>query len=123
MASRRVRSGPLSFHRHFRRKMSKRLAPMFHSVGPGNRRKFLLASVVARATNVLALFFPTLGAGFVLVVVYRLFGAGASYSHCFGILIKGKPVVLLQNGKLQHKNMRLNHIPKRDLEEDMRPDA
>src|SRR5438132_1152573 len=83
----------------------------------------ILASVLARAINGSSPFFPTLGAGFVLVVLHRLLGAVAYYSHGFGILIKGKPVVLVQNGKLQHKNMRLNHISEHDLEEDMRLDA
>src|SRR5436189_1904728 len=79
----------------------------------------IIASVLARAINGSAPFFPTLGTGFVLVVLHRLLGAVAYYSHGFGILIKGKPVVLVQNGKVQHKNMRLNHISKHDLEEDM----
>jgi uncharacterized membrane protein YcaP (DUF421 family) len=38
-------------------------------------------------------------------------------------LIKGKPVVLVEDGRLQRKNMRLNHISEHDLEEDMRLDA
>jgi len=37
--------------------------------------------------------------------------------------IKGKAVVLVENGRLQRKNMRLNHISEHDLEEDMRLDA
>jgi uncharacterized membrane protein YcaP (DUF421 family) len=83
----------------------------------------IIASVLARAINGSAPFFPTLGTGFVLVALHRLLGAAAYYSHSVGILIKGKAVVLVQNGKLQHKNMRLNHISKHDLEEDMRLDA
>jgi len=47
----------------------------------------------------------------------------AYYSHAFGILLKGKPVVLVQNGRLQRKNMFWNHISKHDLEEDMRLEA
>jgi uncharacterized membrane protein YcaP (DUF421 family) len=47
----------------------------------------------------------------------------AYFSHAFGILIKGKPVVLVEDGRLQRKNMRLNHISEHDLEEDMRLDA
>jgi uncharacterized membrane protein YcaP (DUF421 family) len=83
----------------------------------------IIASLLARAINGSAPFLPTLGTGFVLVVLHRLLGAIAYYSHGFGILIKGKSVVLVQNGKMQHKNMRLNHISKHDLEEDMRLDA
>jgi uncharacterized membrane protein YcaP (DUF421 family) len=83
----------------------------------------IIASVLARAINGSAAFWPTLGAGFVLVVIHRLLGIAAFYSHRFGILIKGKAVVLVENGKLQRKNMRLNHISEHDLEEDMRLDA
>jgi uncharacterized membrane protein YcaP (DUF421 family) len=83
----------------------------------------IIASVLARAINGSAAFWPTLGTGFVLVVIHRLFGVAAYYSHSFGILIKGKAVVLVEKGKLQRKNMWLNHISEHDLEEDMRLDA
>jgi uncharacterized membrane protein YcaP (DUF421 family) len=83
----------------------------------------VIASVLARAINGSAPFWPTLGAGFVLVALHRLLGVAAYYSHDFGILIKGKPVVLVENGKLQHRNMRLNQISEHDLEEDLRLDA
>jgi uncharacterized membrane protein YcaP (DUF421 family) len=83
----------------------------------------IIASMLARAINGSAPFLPTLGTGFVLVVLHRLLGTAAYYSHSFGILIKGKAVVLVQNGKLEYKNMRLNHISEHDLEEDMRLDA
>jgi uncharacterized membrane protein YcaP (DUF421 family) len=83
----------------------------------------IIASMLARAINGSAAFWPTLGTGFVLVVLHRLLGVAAFYSHGFGILIKGKAVVLVEKGKLQRKNMRLNHISEHDLEEDMRLDA
>src|SRR5216110_451021 len=83
----------------------------------------IIGSMLARAINGSAAFFPTLGSGFVLVLLHRLFGLTAYYSHAFGILLKGKPVVLVQNGRLQRKNMLWEHISKHDLEEDMRLDA
>jgi uncharacterized membrane protein YcaP (DUF421 family) len=83
----------------------------------------IIASVLARAINGSAPFFPTLGIGFILVLLHRLLGLAAYYSHGFGILIKGKASVLVENGRLQRKNMRLNHISEHDLEEDMRLDA
>jgi len=83
----------------------------------------IIASVLARAINGSAPFLPTLGIGFILVLLHRLLGVAAYYSHGFGILIKGKAVVLVENGRLQRKNMRLNHISEHDLEEDMRLDA
>ncbi|OLA97124.1 MAG: hypothetical protein AUH19_05325 [Verrucomicrobia bacterium 13_2_20CM_55_10] len=83
----------------------------------------IIGSMLSRAINGSAAFFPTLGSGFVLVLLHRLFGLTAYYSHAFGILLKGKPVVLLQNGRLQRKNMLWNHITEHDLEEDMRLEA
>jgi uncharacterized membrane protein YcaP (DUF421 family) len=83
----------------------------------------IIASVLARAINGSAPFFPTLGSGFVLVLLHRSLALTAYYSHGFGILIKGKPAVLVENGKLQRRNMSLNHISEHDLEEDMRLDA
>ena len=83
----------------------------------------IIGSMLARAINGSEAFFPTLGTGFVLVFLHRLFGIAAYYSHTFGILVKGKPVVLMQDGKLQRKNMLWKHISKHDLEEDMRLDV
>src|SRR5438552_13004909 len=83
----------------------------------------IIASVLARAINGSAPFFSTMGTGFVLVVLHRLLGVAAYYSHGFGILIKGKAAVLVQNGKIQHENMCLNQISEHDLEADMRLDA
>jgi uncharacterized membrane protein YcaP (DUF421 family) len=83
----------------------------------------ILGSMLARAINGSEAFFPTLGTGFVLVLLHRFFGMAAYYSHAFGILVKGKPVVLVQDGKLQQKNMLWEHISNHDVEEDMRLEA
>ena len=83
----------------------------------------IIGSMLARAINGSEAFFPTLGTGFVLVLLHRLFGFAAYYSHAFGILVKGKPVMLVHNGRLQQKNMLWEHISKHDLEEDMQFDA
>jgi uncharacterized membrane protein YcaP (DUF421 family) len=83
----------------------------------------IIGSMLARAINGSEAFFPTLGAGFVLVFLHRFFGIAAYYSHSFGILVKGKPVMLVQNGRLDRKHMLWEHISKHDLEEDMRLEA
>jgi len=83
----------------------------------------IIGSMLARVINGSEAFFPTLGTGFVLVLLHRLFGVAAYYSHAFGFLVKGTPTVLVQNGRLQRKNMFWNHISKHDLEEDMRLEA
>jgi uncharacterized membrane protein YcaP (DUF421 family) len=83
----------------------------------------IIGSMLARAINGSGPFFPTLGGGFILVIIHRLFGLSAYFSHAFGILVKGKAEVLVQNGMLRRRNMVWNHISQHDLEEDMRLDA
>jgi uncharacterized membrane protein YcaP (DUF421 family) len=83
----------------------------------------ILASMLSRAINGTAPFFATLGGGFVLVLLHRALGLAAYHSHSLGCLIKGRPAVILQNGKLDHEIMRRNQISEHDLEEDMRLDA
>jgi uncharacterized membrane protein YcaP (DUF421 family) len=83
----------------------------------------IIGSMLARVINGSEAFFPTLGTGFVLVLLHRLFGIAAYYSHAFGFLVKGTPTVIVQNGRLECKNMFWNHISKHDLEEDMRLEA
>jgi uncharacterized membrane protein YcaP (DUF421 family) len=83
----------------------------------------ILASVLSRAINGSAAFFATIGGGMVLVLLHRLFAHLAYYSHGFGILVKGKPDVIVRDGQCDFQMMRRNHISKHDLEEDMRLDA
>ena len=83
----------------------------------------ILAAVLSRAINGSAAFFATLGGGVVLVVIHRLFAYLAFYSHGFGILVKGKPDVIVCDGKCDLATMRRNHVSMHDLDEDMRLSA
>src|SRR5881396_2262936 len=83
----------------------------------------ILASVLSRAINGSAAFFATLGGGVVLVVLHRLFAYLAFYSHGFGILVKGKPDVIVRDGECDFRMMRRNHVSVHDLDEDMRLSA
>jgi uncharacterized membrane protein YcaP (DUF421 family) len=83
----------------------------------------VLASALARAINGNAAFFPTLGGTFVLVLTHRLFGSIGCRWHAFGMLIKGQPDVIVENGNVNWKVLRQNHISKHDLEEDLRLNA
>lgn len=80
----------------------------------------IVASVLSRAINGSAAFFATLGGGLVIVLVHRLFAFLAYYSHWFGVLIKGQPDLIIENGNLVLRAMRRNHISRHDLEEDLR---
>src|SRR2546427_8059460 len=79
----------------------------------------ILASVLSRAINGSAAFFATIGGGVVLVLLHRLFAYLAFYSHGFGILVKGKPDVIVRDGKCDLATMRRNHVSMHDLDEDM----
>ena len=83
----------------------------------------ILASVLARAINGSSAFFATLGGGFVLVLLHRLFAYLAFYSHGFGILVKGEPDTIVRDGECDFEMMRRNHVSIHDLEEDMRLSA
>ena len=80
----------------------------------------ILAAVLSRAINGSAAFFATLGGGVVLVMLHRLFAYLAFYSHGFGILVKGKPDIIVRDGECDFEMMRRNHVSVHDLEEDMR---
>jgi uncharacterized membrane protein YcaP (DUF421 family) len=83
----------------------------------------VLASALARAVNGNAAFFPTLGGAFVLVFMHRFFGSIGCRWHAFGVLIKGRPDVIVENGNVNWKMLRQNHVSKSDLEEDLRLNA
>ena len=83
----------------------------------------ILAAVLSRAINGSAAFFATLGGGAVLVVLHRLFAYLAFYSHGFGILVKGKPDIIVRDGQCDFRMMRRNHVSTHDLDEDMRLSA
>ena len=80
----------------------------------------ILASVLSRAINGSAAFFATLGGSLVIVLVHRLLAFVAYYLHSFGVLIKGQPDVIIENGEVVPRAMRRNHISRHDVEEDLR---
>ncbi len=57
---------------------------------------------------------------FVVVMTHRLLGSVACRWHALGALIKGRPNVILQDGKLNRTAMRQHHISDHDFDEDMR---
>jgi uncharacterized membrane protein YcaP (DUF421 family) len=80
----------------------------------------ILAAVLSRAINGSAAFFATLGGDMVLVVLHRLFAFLTFYSHRFGILVKGRPDVIVRDGECDVPMMWRNHVSTHDLDEDMR---
>jgi uncharacterized membrane protein YcaP (DUF421 family) len=83
----------------------------------------LVGSVLSRAINGTAPFFTTVAAGIVLMVIHRACAFGACKSHAFGKLLKGEPITLVRDGKIDHTEMRRSLVSEHDLEEDLRLDA
>ena len=81
---------------------------------------FILASMLARAVNGTAAFFPTLGSGFVLVTLHRILGYWSRRSHAVGLLIKGRSDVIVRDGALDEAAARRNRLSEHDVLEDLR---
>ena len=81
---------------------------------------FILASMLARAVNGTAAFFPTLGGGFVLVVLHRVLAYWSCRSHALGVLIKGRTDVIIRDGALDEAAAHRNRLSQHDILEDVR---
>jgi uncharacterized membrane protein YcaP (DUF421 family) len=81
---------------------------------------FILASMLARAVNGTAAFFPTLGAGFVLVMLHRVLAYWSQRSHRLGFLIKGRSDVIVRDGVIDEAMARKSRLSEHDIAEDLR---
>ena len=81
---------------------------------------FILASMLARAVNGTAAFFPTLGGGFVLVMLHRSLAYWSRRSHVLGNLIKGRSDVVIRDGRIDDAAASRNRLSEHDLIEDVR---
>jgi uncharacterized membrane protein YcaP (DUF421 family) len=83
----------------------------------------LIGSMLSRAINGTAPFFTTIAAGIVLMLIHRACAFGACKSHWFGKLLKGKPVTLARNGKVDRNALERCLVSEHDFEEDLRLDG
>src|SRR6185436_6736731 len=81
---------------------------------------FILASMLARAVNGTAAFFPTLGGGLVLVLLHRVLAYWSRRSHALGMLIKGRSDVIVTDGQVDEAMANRNRLSQHDLLEDLR---
>ncbi|TGE21844.1 DUF421 domain-containing protein [Hymenobacter aquaticus] len=82
--------------------------------------KIMLGAVLSRAIVAASPFGATLLASAVLVLLHRLLAYAAYHSELIGRLIKGSPVLLVQDGQYCHDNMRRASITENDLLEGLR---
>lgn len=84
---------------------------------------FILASMLARAVNGSASFFPTLFGGFVLIGIHRLLAVIAVRFPWFERLVKGSAENLINAGRVDRKTMRRHQISESDIIEEARLNA
>ena len=65
----------------------------------------MMGSVMSRAINGSAPFFPTLGAGAALIGMHWGLAALAYHTEWFGPLVKGRPVLLIEDGGIRREAM------------------
>jgi uncharacterized membrane protein YcaP (DUF421 family) len=80
----------------------------------------IIASVLARAINGGAAFFPTIVVGFLLVLIHRVLTRMAAHSGPIARLVKGHTSVLIENGLINADSLRRHDLSREDLEEDLR---
>ncbi len=83
----------------------------------------ILGSVVSRAITGSTAFFPTLGAGLVLILLHWLFAVLAFHSDWFGTWIKGNARLLVKDGQIDWTAMRKSSISEKDLISALRSQA
>ena len=80
----------------------------------------MIGSVMSRAINGSAPFLPTLLGGVVLVGLHWLFAVLAFHTDWFGSFVKGEPVLLIEDGKIQRQGMRRGSVSAHDLAQALR---
>ena len=80
----------------------------------------MLGATLSRAISGSSPFFPTLLSAFALVLMHRLLSAASFQFSWLEKWIKGRPRVLIKNGKVDQQVLRATHITSQDLEVVMR---
>ena len=80
----------------------------------------MLGSIMSRAINGSAPFFPTLVAGALLLGVHWLFALLAFKTDWFGSVIKGRRLLLIEDGQVQPEGVRRASITEEDLDQALR---
>ncbi|MDJ0694185.1 YetF domain-containing protein [Mastigocoleus sp. MO_188.B34] len=83
----------------------------------------IFGATLSRAINGSAPFFPTLGAGVVLMGIHWIFATIAFHAKRFERLIKGKSIILIRDGKINRQGMRAGNITYEDLRSSLRLQA
>jgi uncharacterized membrane protein YcaP (DUF421 family) len=80
----------------------------------------VVGSNISRAMTGKAPFLPALTATLLLVVLHRLLAMSTVHSNLLARFIKGRPVQLVRDGKIDRAALRSNHLSEDDLTEGLR---
>lgn len=80
----------------------------------------MIGSVMSRAITASSSFYPTLVAGAVLVGIHWLLAFLAVHLDWFGAIVKGNPVLLVEDGRVVKEEARASAITRNDLEQVLR---
>ncbi|KTD07028.1 DUF421 domain-containing protein [Legionella jamestowniensis] len=80
----------------------------------------LIGSLLSRTINGEAALFPTLLTTFALVMLHKIFSWISYHFDWAGEVLKGKEVLLINNGKIHWKHMKESKVTKQDLLEEAR---
>lgn len=80
----------------------------------------ILGSVLSRAINGDAAFFPTLGVSMLLVILHNLLALAAFHFHPLSVFMKGRTTVLVRDGIIDRDALRQARITENDLLENIR---
>lgn len=75
----------------------------------------LLGAILSRAVVGASEFLPTIASATVIAVLHRLGAWVGTLNLRFGAVIKGRKIILFQDGKLNHDNMRRALVSESDL--------
>lgn len=80
----------------------------------------MLGSIFSRAINGSAPLIPSLAAGAVLLILQRILAFIAVHTRWMGAIVKGPPVMLIRDGKIQKRRLREADLSYEDLREALR---
>ena len=91
-----------------------------HNAGFDIMVAIALGSVLSRAINGQAAFFPTLGASILLVGLHHVLATLSFRWHWISVLIKGRSFTLVRNGTVDRREMARTKITDDDLDSNLR---
>lgn len=80
----------------------------------------IIGSVISRAINGSSTLLAAMVGGFILTLLHWIFALAAFKSHKFGKIVKGSPLLLIENGVLNWPNLKKSQITETDLRETCR---